>query len=66
MDKSKIYLHVERDGDSYVIADQDGRKLQMIRAINVSMSMDDPVEVTVTFLESSSSICGPIISKVSC
>lgn len=53
MTEEKIYLHVEREGDAFVVRDQYGRMLAMQKSVVVSTGMDEATEVHLTFLDSS-------------
>lgn len=50
MSEAFCELHVEKDGDMFVVRDQDGRKVRGVRAVSVNQRMNDVTTATMEFI----------------
>lgn len=50
MSEELCELHVEKQGDLFVIRDQDGRKVRGVRAVSVNQRINDVTTVTIEFI----------------
>lgn len=49
----KLYLHAERDGDLFIVKDQNGRVVEFQRSVSIYAGVDLATEVTLCFYDAS-------------
>jgi hypothetical protein len=51
MTEGKCELYVEKEGNLFVVRDQEGRKVRGVRAIAINQRMNDVTTVTLEFIQ---------------
>lgn len=58
----KIYLSAKREGDRWLVTDQDGREVAFVKSVTVRAGVDEVTEVSIDFHDASQAEQRPYVS----